>query len=220
VDREPPPVTVTAPGSQAAVPDLLDGAPERSGRVRPAVVLAVAAAVLLGVAVVSGRGPSALPPEPRATTVPGPGSPGAVPGGITATASLAGAATDEPFAQRLTLVVDLPPLDAAAGSDGRVLGDEAALLGVRLRGFAVRLDDEREVLPLGRFGVASRGRSTTLPGTAVVVDCSIEPQARRDIVLFVRSGTGPPGTVRVVAESEVVRALDRLVGRTCRRPRG
>jgi hypothetical protein len=217
VDREPPPVTVTAPGSQAAVPDLLAGAPERSGRVRPAVVLAVVGALVLGAAVLQGGSASAPPPAPRPTTaLPEAGSTA----GITASASLAGAATDEPFAQRLTLVVDLPPLDAAAGSDGRVLGDEAALLGVRLRGFAVRLDDEREALPLGRFGVASRGRSTTLPGTAVVVDCSIEPQARRDIVLFVRSGTGPPGVVRVVAESEVVRALDRLVGRTCRRPRG
>jgi hypothetical protein len=59
-----------------------------------------------------------------------------------------------------------------------------------------------------------------VPATAVVDDCSIEPQARRDVVLTVRTGAGPDGAVRAVVDEDVVRALDRLVSRTCRRPRG
>ena len=83
-------------------------------------------------------------------------------------------------------MVELPPV-AVAGSDGLVLGDEAALLGVRLRGFAVSPDDAREVLPLGRFGVASRGRSTTLPATAVDSSTPSSP-GRRTYVKPGRAG--------------------------------
>lgn len=214
MDREPPPVTVTAPGYGGPPPDVLEGAPVRSGRPRSTAVLAVLALTVLGAAVVGGR--STAPPAPRSTPVAPEATDAA---GITATASLAGAPTDEPYAQRLTLTVDLPPLDGE-GAAGRMRGDEAALVEVQVRGFTVRPDDAREVLPLGRFGVADRGRSTTVPATAVVADCSIETQARRDIVLTVRTGAGPEGSVRAVAEPDVVRALDRLVSRTCRRPRG
>jgi hypothetical protein len=179
-------------------------------------VLAVAAVAVLGAAAVRGGG-SSTAPAPRPTAA----APAAAStSGITATASLAGAPTDEAYAQRLALTVDLPASDGTAIDGRRMLGDEAVLLDVRVRGFTVQPDDAREVLPLGRFGVANRGRSTTVPATAVVADCSVEPQAPRDIVLTVRTGGGPEGAVRAVAEADVVRALDLLVSRTCRRPRG
>jgi hypothetical protein len=180
-------------------------------------VLGLAVVVVLGAAAVTGGDDDDAAPAPALPTA----APGrTVTSGITATAALAGAPVDQPYAQRLVLTVDLPAFDGRGDSGGRLLGDEVLLTGVRLRGFAVEPDDPRDLLPLGRFGRTTRGRSTTVAATAVVVDCSVEPQARRDIVLTVRTGDGPDGTVRAVVEADVVRALDRLVGRTCRRPRG
>jgi hypothetical protein len=178
-----------------------------------AFVLLLLVVVVLGVAAVrSGpppspdSGPAPVRPPARAPDL-----------GITASAALGGAAVDEPYVQRLTLTVDLP---ASAGrSDGRALED-VLLLEVRLRGFAVGADDPRSPLPLGSSRRTDAARSTTVPLEAVVDDCSIEPQARRDIDLRVRTGAGPDAAVRAVADAEVVRALDRLVSRTCRRPRG
>jgi hypothetical protein len=217
VDREAPPVTVTAPGSGGPPPDVLEGAPARRTPPRAGAVVALLAVVLLGTAAVrSGDGPPAPDPRPAPAVPP----PRTVTSGITATASLAGAATDEPYAQRLTLTVDVPAFDGRGDSGGRLLGDEIVLVGVRLRGFTVEPDDPRSLVPLGRFGRSTSGRSTTVPATAVVDDCSIEPQAPRDVVLTVRTGDGPDGSVRAVADTDVVRALDRLVSRTCRRPRG
>jgi hypothetical protein len=175
--------------------------------------LVLVAVAVLGAAVVRG---GSEPPAPA----PAPAPARTVPSGITATASLAGAATDEPYAQRLSLTVDLPPFDGRGDSGGRLLGDEVLLVDAQVRGFTVEPDDPRPAVPLGRFGRSHRGRSTTVSATAVVDDCSIEPQARRDIVLTVRTGAGPDGPVPVVADADVVRALDRLVSRTCRRPRG
>lgn len=217
MDREPPAVTVSAPDPGGRPPDVLEGAPGSPRRRWPTAVLLVVALVALGAAVVRG-GPSPAPPEARPQARPAPlASEAAGTAGITATASLGGAPTDDEQTQRLTFTVDLPALDAAAG---RMLGDEAALVDVRVRGFSVRPDDAREVLPLGRFGVASRGRSTTVPATVVVDDCFLESEARRDIVLVVRTGAGPDGTVRVAADADVVGALDGLFRRTCRRWRG
>jgi hypothetical protein len=204
VEREPPPVTVTAPGSGAAPPDVLEAAPARPARLRLAAGLGVLAVAVVGAAVgLGGSDPASRPALERTPA-----------SGITATASLAGAPTDDPYTQRMTLVIDLP------AADGPGEGAEVGLVDVRLRGFSVERDDAREVLPLGRFGRADRGRSTTVPVTALLEDCSIEPQARRDIDLTLRTGDGPDGAVRAVVEADVVRALDRLVGRACRRPRG
>ena len=216
MDREPPPVTVTAPTSGGSPPDLLEGAPAPSGRRWTAAAVALVAVVVLGAAVTQGEDgtdPAPVPPPPvqRERTVAS---------GITATASLAGARTDQPYAQRLVLTIDLPAFDGRSDSGGWLLGDEVLLAGARVRGFSVEPDDPRALLPLGRFGRTTRSRSTTVPATAVVDDCSVEPQARRDIVLTVRAGSAPDVTLRAVAEPDVVRALDRLVSRTCRRPRG
>ena len=219
MDREPPPVTVTAPGSGGTPPDLLQGAPARPTRRWPTAVVAVVAVTVVGAAVVRGDG-TTPPPSPSSPPAQ-PAQPArTVASGITATASLAGAVTDEPYAQRLSLTVELPAFDGRGDSGGWLLGDEVLLLAARVRGFALEPDDPRGQVPLGPFGRTTSSRSTTVPATAVVVDCSIEPQARRDIVLTVRTATGPDGTVRAVVDAEVVRALDRLVSRTCRRPRG
>ena len=209
-------MTVTAPGSGGRPPDVLEGAPEPARRRRPLAVLALVGVVVLGAAAV--RGGDDPVPDPRP-------APPAAPAltavsGITATASLSGAPTDRAFEQRLTLTVDLPAFDGRGDSGGRLLGDEVLLVDVRVRGVAVERDDPRALLPLGRFGRTTEGRSTTVPATAVVADCSIEPQARRDVDLTVRTGEGPDGTVRAVVDTDVIRALDRLVARTCRRPRG
>lgn len=220
MDREPPPVTVTAPGSSGPPPDLLEGVPSRSRRPRATALLALAGAAVLGAAVVRGGEPA--PPAPAPLPAPVEPAPPArtTTSGITATTSLAGAATDQPDVQRLTLTVDLPPFDGRSDSGGRLLGDEVVLVDVRVRGFAVQLDDQRSPLPLGRFGRSTSGRSTTVPVAAVVADCAVDTQARRDVVLTVRTGAGPQGEVRAATDAAVVRALDRLVSRTCRRPRG
>jgi hypothetical protein len=207
-------VTVTAPGAGGPPPDLLESAPAASRRPWPTVALALVAVAVLGSAAVRGAG---KPPVPLPTTS---APPRTVTSGITATASLAGAATDQPYAQRLMITVELPAFDGRSDSGGRLLGDEVVLVDARVRGFDVEPDDPRPEVPLGRFGRSNTGRSTTVPATVVVDDCSIEPQARRDIVLTVRTGGGPEGSVRAVADADVVRALDRLVSRTCRRPRG
>lgn len=218
MDREPPPVTVTAPGAGGPPPDVLEQAPSNGRRAGPAAVLALlAVAVLVGAAVLGGGSGAPAPPQRPAPPPPA----RTVTSGITATASLAGAATDDPYVQRLTLTVDLPAFDGRGDSGGRLLGDEVLLVDVRVRGFTVEPDDPRAPLPLGRFGRSTSGRSTTVPlaVTAVGDDCPVEPQPRRDLVLTVRTGDGPEGVVRATADAEVVRALDRLVGRTCR-PRG
>ena len=179
-------------------------------------VLALLGLVVLGAGVVLGGGSTAPAPDPAP---PGPPARDTTPG-ITATASLAGAATDQPYVQRLALTVDLPASDGGLGSGAGLVGTEVQLVGVRVRGFAVEADDAGAPVPLGRFGRSTDGRATTVPVQAVVVDCSVETQARRDIVLTVRTGDGPDGLVRIAADADVVRALDRLVSRTCRRPRG
>ena len=211
-------MTVTAPGRSGPPPDVLEGAPGRRFRL-PAVLAVLAGALLFGVVVLDGA-PGAPTPGPAPRPAPAVPPVRTVTSGITATASLAGAATDDPYVQRLTLTVELPAFDGRGDSGGRLLGDEVVLVDVRVRGFTVEPDDPRSPLPLGRFGRSTSGRSTTVPLDAVVDDCSIEPLARRDLVLTVRTGGGPEGVVRADADEDVVRALDRLVGRTCRRPRG
>jgi hypothetical protein len=139
--------------------------------------------------------------------------------GLTATATLGGARLDEAHVQRLTLTVVLEPYDGRSDSGGRLLGDEVALTEVRVRGFAVEPDDRRTPIPLGRFGRARVGRATTVSLAAAVADCAIESQARRDVEVRVRTGEGPVEVLRAAVQPELVRALDRVFSRSCRRPR-
>jgi len=223
VDREPPPVTVTAPQDGDALPDVLEGAPPSTRGPWPAVALVGLAVVVLGALAVRGSEPPAAPdPPPPAFELPTAPPPLTATSGITATVSLGGAATDQAYVQRLALTVGLPAYDGSGDSGGRLLGDEIVLLDVGVRGFAVETDDPRSPLPLGRFGRATEGRSTTVPlaVTAVVDDCSVETEAQLAVLLTVATGEGPGGVVRAEVEPAVVRALDRLVSRTCRRPRG
>lgn len=227
-DRPPVvPVTVSLPGragaGDAASPDDLLGsdhprrpAPSRRTRV---LVLGAAAALAAGVLVVRDvREPPQPPPAPEAAQRPA--GTATVDDGLTATASLGAARTDERYVQRLTLTVVLEPYDGRGERGTRLLGDEVALLDVRVRGFAVVPDDRRTPIPLGRFGRANVGRATTLSLEAFVTDCSVEPQARREVHLDVRTGEGPVEVLRAAVQPELVRALDRVVSRACRRPRG
>ena len=218
------PVTVSTPGDgggDAASGDLLaSGSAPGRPLARRTKVLALAGACVLAAGLLvaqvgrePGDGPSPAPAPPPAGAAPADDD-------LTAVATLGAARTDQPFLQRLTLTVVLEPDDGGGDGSGRGLADEVALLDVRVRGFAVVPDDRRRPIPLGRFGRADVGRATTVPLQAFVADCSVEPQARREVDLDVRTGQGPVAVLRAAVQPELVRALDRLVSRTCRRPRG
>ena len=220
MEREPPPVVVTVPGRGGRSAELLSGGPDlrppRGPLPRRVRLLALTGVALVtaGLLVAQDARTADEPPPPASA------GQGNDRDGLTATASLGAARTDERYTQRLTLTAVLEPYDGLGGSGDRLLGDEVGLLDVRVRGFSVVPDDVRVPIPLGRFGRARSGRSTTVPLEAVVDDCSVEPQARREVLLTVRTGDGPEQELRAVVEPDVVRALDRLVSRTCRRPRG
>jgi hypothetical protein len=86
----------------------------------------------------------------------------------------------------------------------------------------VRLVGRSAPLPLGPIGRFGSGLQYVVPLSAevVVVDCSVEVGAQRRITLLVQRGGGPSLPVRVDVGTAFVRALDDLVRRTCRRPRG
>ena len=100
--------------------------------------------------------------------------------------------------------------------------EQLRLVEVRSRGFAVRLVEQSTPLDLGAAGRFGSGLRRVVPFDAdvTVVDCSVEVGAARTLVLSLRRGDGPVGSVPVAAAPEVVRALDDLVRRSCRRPRG
>lgn len=224
MEREPPPVvTVTTPGDGQATGDLLASdrppRPPRPPLPRRVRLLALAgAAVLAGGLVLAQDAREPGPVGDRPPPVP-PSPASAADGGLTATATLSGARTDEPYVQRLTLTVVLEPYDGRSDSGARLLGDEVALHEVRVRGFAVQPDDRRTPIPLGRFGRARVGRATTVSLAAAVADCALESQARRDVEVRVRTGEGPVEVLRAAVQPELVRALDRVFSRSCRRPR-
>ena len=85
------------------------------------------------------------------------------------------------------------------------------LVDVVARGFQLRV---ARGTPLGLE------RRQRLRVDAVVVDCAVETSAPRRVELRVRRGDEPVAAVVVRSDPDVVRALDRLVARTCRRPRG
>jgi hypothetical protein len=225
------PVTVSAPGTSARTsgaggppPDdlLASQRPPRAAGPRRVGVTALAGAVVLAAGLLVAqdvRRPAGVPP-PAAAAARGPAGAADDDDGVTATATLGAARTDQRYVQRLTLTVVLEPYDGRGDSGARLLGDEVALVDVRVRGFAVVPDDRRTPIPLGRFGRRNVGRATTVPLAAAVTDCSVSPQARREVDLDLRTGEGPVEVLQAAVQPDLVRALDRVVSRACRRPRG
>ena len=130
---------------------------------------------------------------------------------------------EEEFVARLTLQVSVGG-DATGRGDtgGPTEPEQLRLVDLTARGFSVRLRDRSTPLVLGPTGRFGSGLPYVVPldVDVVVVDCSVEVGAQRRITMAVRRGAGPTGAIGVEAAPEVVRALDDLVRRTCRRPRG
>lgn len=176
--------------------------------------LATAGILVLAGGVAAATDQEGREPPPR--TVPAP----VVVAGLTATARVV---AEEEFVTRLglTALVDEPGT-GRGDSNGEAEPSALTLVDLAARGFQLRLVGgalPQRLADVGRFG-SGLTQQVPLLVDAVVVDCSVEVGAPRRITLSVRRGDGPVGTVVVASDPEVVRALDRLVSRTCRRPRG
>ena len=172
-----------------------------------AVLLVLGAGVL---AALDGGDPA--PPE---TPPPLPSFPG-----VGATAVLDG---EQELVVRVAVRVVIVGMETGRGDTGGPdEPEQLQLVEVRSRGFQVRLVERTPPLDLGAIGRFGSGLRRVVPFDAdvTVVDCSVEVGAARTLVLSVRRGDGPVGRVPVAAAPEVVRALDDLVRRSCRRPRG
>ena len=114
----------------------------------------------------------------------------------------------------LTVEVALPRGRGDSGSPSEQ--DAVSLLGVTGRGFFVELVGAALPLPVPLDRTGGRLAFDT---TAQVSDCAIDSQAQRTLELQVQQGPRT-GAVKVAVDGDVVRLLDRLVARSCRRPRG
>ena len=127
------------------------------------------------------------------------------------------------LAARLAFRVLLAGEETGRGdTNGPAEPEQLRLVDVVVRGYQVRPVDRSLPLtlgPVGRFGSGLR-RVVPFDAEVVVSDCSVDVRAPRSITLSLRRGDGPVRQVAVQSEPQVVRALDDLVRRTCRRPRG
>lgn len=107
-------------------------------------------------------------------------------------------------------------------TNGPTEPEQLRLLDIIARGFQFRLVDRSTPLVLGPTGRFASGLpyEVRLRADVVVVTCSVDVRAPRDIRAVVRQDDGPAAQVVVDKDPDVVRALDDLVRRTCRRPRG
>lgn len=107
-------------------------------------------------------------------------------------------------------------------TNGPTEPEQLRLLDITARGFQFRLVDRSTPLVLGPVGRFASGLpyAVQLQADVVVVTCSVDVRAPRDIRAVVRQDDGPTAQVLVGKDADVVRALDDLVRRTCRRPRG
>ena len=168
--------------------------------------------LLAGLLTVAGQEDPPPPPRPVAAPI-------GVPG-VAATVAVVGEAE---AAARLTVDVALEGTSTGRGDTGGSAEPERLeLLAVNGRGFAFRPLDGPLPRPLGEVGRFGSGLPTVVPVPleVVVSDCSVDTRAPRRIVLQVRRGGGPTGRVLVASRPDVVRALDELVTRTCRRTPG
>lgn len=219
-ERPPPAITVTIPGRGAAPEELLAVGPPPSRRPRrprlPLRLRGLLAAVLLvlagGVLTAVQQEQEQVPPRPAAR--------GQAVQGVTASAQL-----DEQREQvvRLALRIVLAGEETGRGdTNGPSEPEQLRLLDVRVRGYQVRLVGRSLPLRLGDVGRFGSGLRQVVPLDAeiVVADCSVDVRARRTITLRLQRSAAPPVDAVVQAGEEVVRALDDLVRRACRRPRG
>ena len=215
--REAPPITVTVPGRGEVPSELLAVGPPpprrpplpRALRGQALLVGAVLVAGLLAAADLRGRppAPAVLPVVPSVQ-------------GVTASATVGG---EERFVVRLDLLLTVEELEAGRGDTG---GESEPVLlrltDVVARGFELRPVDgpvPRTLAQVGRFA-SGQPLAVAVAVDAVVTDCSVEVGAQRTVSLSLRRGDGPVGRLVVPSRPAVVTALDGLVSRTCRRPRG
>ncbi len=211
--RDAPVVTVVVPGRGEQPGEVLalgDPAPRPPVPVSRWVGLAGVAVLVAGVVQVAGYdAPPPPPPAPRAVAAP------AVTG-VSAQAvdtGLDGGPLVEQFG--LLVAVAAPRGRGDSGSPSEL--DQTELLAVTGRGFF--LEVEGGSLPVDLGPLDRRGSSVALGVAAQVSDCGIETQAQRTVELQVRRA-GRTATVKVAVDGDVVTRLDRLVARSCRRPRG
>lgn len=219
-----PPVTVTDPSGDGGPADGLDsGPPPRTlPRWVPRAAVALGVLAVLAAAVATSREPTA-PAAPRA----GPSSP--VPGVSARVLDLptfphrAERVTgDEAYAATFGLLVRQDGVGGPEDGRSRTAVDlgpgPLSLLGVRGAGFELALvgdDLPEELPPPGRDGL-----EVPFELEARVVDCAVDVQAPRSLRLIVQHGQGLPAELPVSSDPAVVRQLDGLVRRSCRRPRG
>lgn len=207
-----PVVTVVVPGRGEQPGEVLAlGDPVPRTPVPPSRWVGLAGVAVLAAGVVQVAGYDApAPPPPRAVAAPSVT-------GVSAVARDTGL-EGGPLVERygLTVVVDAPRGRGDSGSPSEQ--DQVDLLAVTGRGFFLELLGVPS-LPLDLGPLDRGGAPIGFDVTAQVSDCAIETQAQRTMELQVRRA-GRTGLVKVAVDGEVVTLLDRLVARTCRRPRG
>ena len=155
------------------------------------------------------------PPGPPAAALPPLSS-------VTATALEAGF-RDGPFVARFGLFLRVAPVRApgddarSRAAGGRPVAEQVTLVAVTGRGLFVELADTP--LPVEIGPPARTGAGMAFEVAAQVSSCEVDRRGQRLLSLRVRQGSRT-GEVQVTVDGGVVRLLDRLFLRTCRRSVG
>lgn len=206
---------MTIPGRGAAPRELLalGHPPPRAPLPNRLRALAAAALLVLGSGVAVAVDQEDVPPPPRPVLVSG------FPG-VTARGQVL---EQRELVTRIRIEVVVAGGATGQGdTGGPAVAEQLRLVDVTARGFQVRLRGRSAPAVLGDIGRFGSGLQYVVPlgAEVVVVDCSVEVGAQRRITLALQRGDGPTLPVRVDVGTAFVRALDDLVRRTCRRPRG
>ena len=216
--RPPPPITIVIPGRGQASAELLAAGPSPARPPLPPLAtrlraLAAVAVAVLGAGLLVARDQQ-QPVQPAPVAV----DASTAYLGVSATAVVV---TEQPFSTVLDLVVSIAPGGAGPGDSTVQPAQQLRLQGISARGFAVRLTRRAAPLVLDYVGQFARDTEHVLHlPTEVVADCTVEEGGPGTILLAVRVTGGPVGAVRVQGDPSVVRALDDLVRRSCRRTGG
>ena len=219
-------MTVSIPGRAGTPAEVLSGGapPDRPPTPRGVRAAAAGVAVLVVGALAFGQDPeppSAAPvPSPVRSPVPI-AAPDAGARGVAASVGIRRVGPDAPYVERLTVTVALRGADLEGDRPGSPQGRPVTLVGVEARGFFVTLPGRTLPVALGELDPTSTEVLVVeLAADVVVSDCAFDAMAQRRVVLSVVRGDRPPQLVPADVSRPVVRVLDRLVSRTCRRPRG